>query len=153
MPSNCNLTSDYSFVCDVGIGGNAEGWLIELENLKRPLIGFAGEAAGLITAILKQPTKIFRRYQFVLQTASFDEEIVGNRANGTLFYQQKGTIVINKQNVAVVIGAEPVYIARFAFTEVAAASINLINPSNLFSCPLALAVSPCHIAISDCFAI
>ena len=35
------------------------------------------------------------------ETANFGEDITGNRQNGTLFYPQRGTIVINKQNVAV----------------------------------------------------
>lgn len=96
MAINCALTQDYSFGCDVGTGGTKECYLIELNNVT----GMT-ESSGTITAITKSPGKIFRKYQLVLETAVFDESIVGNRANGTIFYDQKGTIVINKQQVSV----------------------------------------------------
>lgn len=92
----CALTSDYSFGCDVGIGGTKELYLIELEN-----IGSVTESSGTLTAITKVSGKKFRKYQLVLETANFGEDITGNRQNGTLFYPQRGTIIINKQNVAV----------------------------------------------------
>lgn len=94
--AGCALTSDYSFGCDVGIGGTKEVYLIELEN-----ISSYTESSGTLTAITKVSGKIFRKYQLVLETANFEEDIQGNRQNGTLFYPQKGTIIINKQNVAV----------------------------------------------------
>lgn len=92
----CALTSDYSFGCDVGIGGLKEVHFIELEN-----ISSYTESSGTLTAITKVSGKIFRKYQLVLETANFGEDITGNRQNGTLFYPQRGTIIINKQNVAV----------------------------------------------------
>ena len=95
MPG-CALTQDYSFQCDVGIGGTKEVYLIELEN-----ISSYTESSGTLTGITKAAGKIFRKYQLVLETASFEETITGNRQNGTLFYPQKGTIIINKQSVAV----------------------------------------------------
>ena len=94
--ANCALTSDYSFGCDVGIGGTKEAYLIELEN-----IASYTESSGTLTAITKVTGKVFRKYQLVLETANFEEDIEGNRQNGTLAYAQKGTIIINKQNVAV----------------------------------------------------
>jgi hypothetical protein len=93
---SCALTSDYSFGCDVGIGGTKELYLIELEN-----ISSVTESSGTLTTITKATGKIFRKYQLVQETANFGEDITGNRQNGTLFYPQRGTIVINKQNVAV----------------------------------------------------
>lgn len=93
---SCALTSDYLFGCDVGIGGTKELYLIELEN-----ISSVTESSGTLTAITKASGKIFRKYQLVQETANFGEDITGNRQNGTLFYPQRGTIVINKQNVAV----------------------------------------------------
>lgn len=96
MALNCALTSDYSFGCDVGTGGTKEAYLIELNNVTS-----LTESSGTITAITKAAGKIFRKYQLVQETANFDETITGNRQNGTLFYAQKGVIVINKQNVAV----------------------------------------------------
>lgn len=94
--ANCALTQDYSFGCDVGVGGTKECYLIELENITSYT-----ESSGTLTAITKVSGKVFRKYQLVLDTANFEEDITGNRQNGTLFYPQKGTIIINKQNVSV----------------------------------------------------
>lgn len=93
--ANCALTQDYSFGCDVGVGGTKEMYMIELEN-----ISAFTESSGTLTAITKMTGKVFRKYQLVLETANFEEDITGNRANGTLFYGQKGTIILNKQQVA-----------------------------------------------------
>lgn len=92
----CALTQDYSFGCDTGAGGTKEAYLIELENITSYT-----ESSGTLTAITKGVGKIFRKYQLVLETANFEENMVGNIQNGTLYYEQKGTIVINKQQVAV----------------------------------------------------
>ena len=92
----CALTQDYSFSCDTGSGGVAkEIYLIEDENITS-----LTESSGTITVVTKAAGKIFRKYQLVQETASFEEAIAGNIQNGTLFYDQKGSIVINKQNVA-----------------------------------------------------
>lgn len=96
MAVNCALTSDYSFGCDVGAGGTIECWIIEQGN-----ISSYTESSGTLTAITKVAGKVFRKYQLVLETANFEEDIAGNRQNGTVAYEQKGTIIINKQNVAV----------------------------------------------------
>lgn len=92
----CALTQDYVFGCDVGTGGTKEVYFIELENIVSMT-----ESSGTITAITKVATKIFRKYQLVLETSNFQEDIVGNRASGTIFYDQKGTVILNKQQVAV----------------------------------------------------
>lgn len=92
----CALTQDYFFACDVGNGGVKDVYLIELEN-----IASLTESSGTLTAITKVTGKFFRKYQLVQETANFDESIVGNLANGTLFYDQKGVIIINRQQVAV----------------------------------------------------
>jgi|SRR6185437_10630555 len=96
MSTSCALTQDYNFGCDVGTGGTKECWLIELEN-----VGELVESSGTITTITKLTGKVFRKYQLVLETANFEETITGNRQNGTLFYTQAGTIILNKQQVAV----------------------------------------------------
>jgi hypothetical protein len=96
MAVSCALTSDYSFGCDVGTGGAKEVWLIEFNNVTAMV-----ESSGNITSITKASGKIFRKYQLVRETATFEETITGNIANGTIFYDQKGTIIINKQNIAV----------------------------------------------------
>lgn len=93
---SCALTQDYSFGCDVGAGGLKEVYLIELEN-----ISSITESSGTVTAITKASGKIFRKYQLVQDTATAEETLTGNLQNGTLYYAQKVTMVINKQNVAV----------------------------------------------------
>lgn len=92
----CALTQDYSFGCDVGAGGLKELYLIELEN-----ISSITESSGTVSAITKASGKIFRKYQLVQDTATAEESMVGNLQNGTLYYAQKVTMVINKQNVNV----------------------------------------------------
>lgn len=94
--SACALTQDYSFGCDVGSGGLKEVYLIELEN-----VSAVTESSGTLTAITKVSGKIFRKYQLVQDTATAEETLTGNLQNGTLYYAQKLTIVINKQQVAV----------------------------------------------------
>src|SRR5665213_351443 len=94
--ANCALTQDYTFGCDVGAGGTKELWLIESSNISALV-----ESSGTITTVTKLAGKIFRHYQLVLETSNFDETITGSRANGTLFYAQAGSIIINKQQVAV----------------------------------------------------
>jgi hypothetical protein len=93
---SCALTQSYSFGCDVGAGGLKEAFLIELEN-----ISSVTESSGTLTAITKATGKKFRKYQLVQDTASAEEALVGNQQNGTLYYDQKVTFVINKQNVSV----------------------------------------------------
>lgn len=93
----CALTQDYSFGCDFGAGGvYKDCYIIELEN-----VSSLNESSGTITTVTKGSGKIFRKYQLVKETASFDETIAGNQQNGTIFYDQKGVIIINKQNVQV----------------------------------------------------
>lgn len=95
--ASCSLTSDYVFGCDIGSGGiGKECYIIELNN-----ISSVTESSGTLTAITKATGKVFRKYQLVQDTANFEESLVGNKPNGTLFYSQKGTIIINKQQVAV----------------------------------------------------
>jgi len=94
--ASCALTQDYSFGCAVGSGGTLECWIIETGNI----VSYT-ESSGTLTAITKATGKIFRKYQLVLETGAFQEDIVGNRANGTLYYDQKGTIILNVQQVAV----------------------------------------------------
>jgi hypothetical protein len=93
---SCALTQSYSFDCSVGAGGMKELYLIELEN-----ISSVTESSGTLTAITKVSGKIFRKYQLVQDTATAEETITGNLQNGTLYYAQKVTFVINKQNVAI----------------------------------------------------
>lgn len=96
MAVSCALTSGYAFGCDVGAGGVIEAYFIEKNNIES-----VTESSGTLTAITKVSGAVFRKYQLVVETASFDENLQGNPQNGTLFADQKGIIIINKQNVAV----------------------------------------------------
>jgi hypothetical protein len=93
--ASCALTQDYLFGCDVGSGGIIDMYIIEAGS-----ISTLTESSGTITAITKVAGKIFRHYQLVIETAAWEEDITGNIQNGTVFYDQKGTLVINKQSVA-----------------------------------------------------
>lgn len=97
MPlAGCSLTTDYSFGCGQGAGGVKTFWIIEQDNVTA-----IGESSGLITGITKRSGKIFRKYQLVVETSHTEETITGNRQNGTLFYAQSVTLIVNKQQLAV----------------------------------------------------
>lgn len=97
MPlTGCALTTDYSFGCGQGAGGVKTFWIIEYDNVTA-----MAESSGLITGITKASGKVFRRYQLVVETSHTEETITGNRQNGTLFYAQSVTLIINKQQLAV----------------------------------------------------
>jgi hypothetical protein len=97
MPlSGCSLTTDYSFGCGQGAGGVKTFWIIENDN-----VSAIAESSGLITGITKVAGKKFRKYQLVVETSHTEETITGNRQNGTLFYAQSVTLIINKQQLAV----------------------------------------------------
>lgn len=96
MP-NCALTQSFNLSCDdIGIGGVKEVYFMELENITT-----ITESSGVVTAITKASGKTFKKYQLTQQTANFGEDFTGNRENGTLFFGQRGVVVINKQRVNV----------------------------------------------------
>jgi|GraSoiStandDraft_46_1057282.scaffolds.fasta_scaffold30377_2 hypothetical protein len=95
MPS-CALTQDYNITCEPGIGGNKFFWIIESENVTDVV-----ESSGTVTAITRTPGKIFRKYQLALETANTDEKLNSNVQNGTMYFTQTASLVINKQQVSV----------------------------------------------------
>ena len=54
------------------------------------------EASGVITAITKASGKVFRKYELVPGTSSLTENINANVQNGTVFYAQELSIILNK---------------------------------------------------------
>jgi len=97
MPlTGCALTTDYSFGCGTGAGGVKTFWIIEMDNVTAIV-----ESSGLVTGITKVSGKVFRRYQLVLETSNTAEAITTNRQNGTTFFAQTLTMIINKQQLAV----------------------------------------------------
>ena len=59
------------------------------------------EASGVVTAITKGAGKKFFKYALVKGTSSLTENINASVENGTIFYQQELTMIINKLQVAV----------------------------------------------------
>lgn len=87
----CALTQNYSLDCRDSVGGVVEIYFIEEGN-----VASITEASGVVTAITKGSGKVFRKYQQDQDTAFFVENLNSNVQNGTIFYQQELTIVLNK---------------------------------------------------------
>ena len=87
----CNLTQNMTIDCKDSIGGLKEVLFIEFDNVTA-----ITEASGVVTAITVSTGKQFRRYVFPKESSFFTETPNANVQNGTLFYQQELTIVINK---------------------------------------------------------
>lgn len=87
----CNLTQNMPIDCRDSIGGAKEVLFIEFDNVET-----ITEASGVVTAITVASGKQFRRYVVPKETSFFTETPNSNVQNGTLFYQQELTIVINK---------------------------------------------------------
>ena len=92
----CALTQDFILDCRDSVGGLKVLYLIELGNITS-----VTESSGTLTNITKATGKIFRKYQLELDTSTFEEDLTGNRQNGTLYVKQTGTIILNKQQVSV----------------------------------------------------
>lgn len=92
----CALTSGYTLDCRESQGGLIELYFIEAGN-----VSSITEASGNVTAITKAAGKVFRKYEQVQDTAFFVENLNSNVQNGTVYYQQELTLVINKMATAV----------------------------------------------------
>jgi hypothetical protein len=87
----CNLTQNITIDCKDSIGGLKEVLFIEFDNVTT-----ITEASGVVTAITLATGKQFRRYQLPKETGFFTEAPNASVQNGTIFYQQELTVVINK---------------------------------------------------------
>lgn len=92
----CVLTTGFTLDCRDAVGGLKSVYFIEIDN-----ISSFTESSGTITAITKVATKVFRKYELVLDTANFEEKLTGDRKAGTIFYAQTLQIILNKLRVAV----------------------------------------------------
>lgn len=54
------------------------------------------EASGIVSAITKAAGKVFYKYELVKNTGSLTETITSSVENGTVFYAQELSIVLNK---------------------------------------------------------
>lgn len=91
----CALTSGYTLDCRDSVGGLVELYFIESGN-----VSAITEASGVVTVITKASGKVFRKYEQEQDTAFFVENLNSNVQNGTQFYQQELTIVLNKMQTA-----------------------------------------------------
>lgn len=87
----CALTQGYVLDCKDSLGGITEVLFIASQDVTAYT-----EASGVITAITKAAGKRFYKYELVKATSSFVENINASVENGTVFYQQELTIVLNK---------------------------------------------------------
>lgn len=91
----CALTSNYVIDCKDSLGGLTEVYFMEFGNLTSYT-----EASGVITALVKAAGKKFYKYELVKGTSMLMENINASVENGTIFYQQELTVVLNKLQVA-----------------------------------------------------
>ncbi len=87
----CALTSGYSLDCKDSSGGITEVYFIEKGNVTSTT-----QASGVITAVVKASSKVFRKYELVPGTSSLTENINASVQNGTVFYAQELSIILNK---------------------------------------------------------
>ena len=92
----CSLTQGYNLDCRLNYGGVKEIYIIEFDNVA----SFA-QTAGVVTAITKVATKVFRKYNLIAHTAESDEALTASREMGTLSNKQTVKFPINKMTAAV----------------------------------------------------
>lgn len=92
----CALTQAYNLDCRDGYGGISSVFIMEHANASA-----ITAAAGVVTGITKESTKVFYEYKLVHQTGEGDETLNTSREMGTLSVTQSLKFPINKMTVAV----------------------------------------------------
>ena len=87
----CALTQNYVLDCKDSLGGLTEVYFMPADDVTSYV-----EASGVITTLVKDTGKKFYKYELVKGTSSFVENINASVENGTIFYQQELTIILNK---------------------------------------------------------
>lgn len=87
----CALTQGYVLDCKDSLGGITEVYFIASQD-----ISAITEASGVVTAITKKAGKRFYKYELVKETSSFVENVNASVENGSIFYQQELTVILNK---------------------------------------------------------
>jgi hypothetical protein len=87
----CALTQGYTLDCRESLGGIKAVWLIAHAN-----VSSVTEASGIVAAITKAAGKVFYKYELVKNTGALTETITASVENGTVFYAQELSIVLNK---------------------------------------------------------
>lgn len=86
----CALTQGFILDCKESVGGIKSVRFVEFDN-----VASIAYAAGVATLTMVASKK-FWKYAQVRETSSFTETITANVQNGTIFYQQEVTVIINK---------------------------------------------------------
>lgn len=87
----CALTQGYSLDCKDSVGGIKAVWFIASDD-----VSSITEASGIVSAITKAGGKVFYKYELVKNTGSLTETVTASVENGTVFYAQELSIVLNK---------------------------------------------------------
>jgi hypothetical protein len=85
------LTQGYVVDCKDSLGGLTEVYFMA----KGDMTSYTA-SGGIVSAITKATGKRFYKYQLVRSTSSFVENINSSIENGSVFYQQELTIILNK---------------------------------------------------------
>ncbi len=86
----CPLTQGYTLDCKESLGGIKSLRFVEWNNMDTTTV-----VAGVSTIVM-DASKKFWKYELVRETSSFTETITANVQNGTIYYQQEVTMVLNK---------------------------------------------------------
>lgn len=86
----CALTQGFILDCKESLGGVKSVRFVEFDNVAS--IAYASGVATLTMAAGKK----FWKYAQVRETSSTTETITANVQNGTIFYQQELTVILNK---------------------------------------------------------
>jgi hypothetical protein len=87
----CALTQGYTLDCKDSLGGIKAAWFIAHADVTA-----VTEASGVVSAITKAAGKVFYKYQLVRNTSSMTENVTSSVENGTVFYAQELSIILNK---------------------------------------------------------
>lgn len=88
---SCALTQSYVLDCKDSLGGLKSVLFIEAGN-----VSSTTEVAGVVTVVTLAEGKNFYKYDLVKETSSFTETVTASVQNGTIFYAQELTIILNK---------------------------------------------------------
>ena len=86
----CALTQGFVLDCKESVGGIKSVRFVEFDN-----VASIAYAAGVATLTMVA-TKKFWKYAQVRETSSSTETITANVQNGTIFYKQELTVILNK---------------------------------------------------------
>jgi len=92
----CALTQSYLLDCRDSYGGVKDIYIMEFDNATA-----ITETAGVVTAITKVSTKVFRKYALIAHTAEGSDALTASREMGTISNKQTVSFPINKMTTAV----------------------------------------------------